>query len=149
MRNPEPLQHSATQRFIPLALNQCGRRGPYFEAILREHASLVIKRPSGCRPLHDHFAVPRTVALAKVLSTWGTRLTWAAQREHAIRIIRAVETHKTTIAFISSSVSTIHVPAGPGPRLAGIWLGINQVNTGFGNRGYDTVHGEIGRGLAG
>ena len=38
LRNPEPLQHSATQRFIPLALNQCGLRGPHFEAMLRDHA---------------------------------------------------------------------------------------------------------------
>jgi hypothetical protein len=62
LRTPEPLQHSATQRFIPLALNQCGRRGPHFEAILREHASLMIKRPSGCRLLQGPLAIPPTVA---------------------------------------------------------------------------------------
>ncbi len=48
LRNPEHLQHSATQRFIPLVLNQCGKRGPHFEATLREFASLLIKRSSGC-----------------------------------------------------------------------------------------------------
>ncbi len=69
LRKPEPLQHSNTQRFIPLAMNQCGRRGPHFEAILREHASLMIRRTSGCRLLQGPFAVPPTVALAKVLSS--------------------------------------------------------------------------------
>ena len=51
LKNREPLQLSATQRFIPLAMNQCGRRGPHFDAILREMASLLIKRPAGCRLL--------------------------------------------------------------------------------------------------
>ena len=92
LRNNEPLQFSATKRFIPLAMNQFGRRGPHFEVALREHASLMIKRPSGCRLLQGPLAVPPTVALAKVLSTWGTRLTWATQREYAAQIIKAVET---------------------------------------------------------
>ncbi len=35
LRNKEPLQLSHTQRFIPLAMNQCGRRGPHFDAALR------------------------------------------------------------------------------------------------------------------
>jgi hypothetical protein len=69
LRNPEPLQQSATQRFIPLALNQCGRRGPNCEAILREHASIIIKRSSGCRMLKGPFAIPLTMALAKILSS--------------------------------------------------------------------------------
>ena len=69
LRNPEPLQHPATRRFIPLALKQCDRRGPHFKAILREHASLMIKRSSGCRMLQGCFAVPPNEALAEVLST--------------------------------------------------------------------------------
>jgi hypothetical protein len=35
LRNAEPLHLSATQRFIPLVQNQCGKRGPHFEATLR------------------------------------------------------------------------------------------------------------------
>ena len=101
MRNAEPLQHSTTQRFIPLAMNQCGRRGPHFEAILREHASIMINRPSGCRLLQGPLAVPPTVALAKVLAVWGARLTWTSQREYAAQIIRAVETHKAASDFLS------------------------------------------------
>jgi hypothetical protein len=121
------------QRFIPMALNQCGRRGPHVEAILREHGSLMIKRPSGCRLLQGPCAVPPTVALAKVLSTWGARLAGAAHREHTTQIIRAIETHKVDATFISPSLPTIHGPNGPGPGLAGIWLGISQADMGLGN----------------
>jgi hypothetical protein len=99
LRNSEPLQFSATKRFIPLAMNQFGRRGPHFEAVLREHASLMIKRPSGCRLLQGPLAVPPTVALSKVLSAWGARLTWTAQREYAAQIVKAVETHKAAASF--------------------------------------------------
>jgi hypothetical protein len=111
LRNHELLQLSATQRFIPLALNQFGRKGPHFEAILCEHASLLMKRASGCRLLQGPFAVPPTVALAKVLSTWGARLAWAAQREHNAQIIKAVVNHMSATVFISSTIgidSTIH-----------------------------------------
>ena len=66
LRNIEPLQFSATKRFIPLAMNQLGRRGSHFEAAIREHASLMIKRPSGCRLLQGPLVVPPTMALAKV-----------------------------------------------------------------------------------
>jgi hypothetical protein len=100
LRNNEPLQHSSTQRFIPLAMNQCGRRGPHFEAILREHASIMINRPSGCRLLQGPLAVPPTVALAKVLAVWGARLTLTTQREFVAQIIRAVETHKAAADFL-------------------------------------------------
>ncbi len=51
--------------------------------------------------LQGPFAVPPTVALAKILSSWGARLTWTAQREYAARIIRAVETHKTVVDFLT------------------------------------------------
>ena len=49
LRNNEPIQLIATQSLIPLAMNQCGRRGPHFDAIcmLREFASLLIMRSSG------------------------------------------------------------------------------------------------------
>jgi len=149
MLNPEPLQLSATQRFIPLALNQCGRRGPHFDAILREHASLMIRRPSGCRLLQGPFAVPPTVALAKVLSAWGARLTWATQREHAAQVIRSVETHKAAAAFISSSVSTVHGLTGQSPGLAGTGLGVSLLFTGIDNRGFDSAGGVNSPGLAG
>jgi len=76
-------------------MNQCGRRGPHFDVALREHAARLIKRPSRCRLLQGHFAIPPTVALAKVLEAWGSRLTWAAQREYEAQLVRAMQIHKS------------------------------------------------------
>ena len=53
--------------------------------------------------------------VAKVLSTWGARLTWAAQRDHVVQIIRSVEKHKAADVFISSSMPTVHGSTGLGP----------------------------------
>ena len=68
LRNAEPIQLSATQRFIPLVMNRCGRRGPHFESTLLEFPSLLIKRKSSCCLLQGPFAVPLFVALSKVLN---------------------------------------------------------------------------------
>jgi len=47
LKNREPLQLFATQRFILVDMNHCGSRGPHlFDAILREMASLMIWRPT-------------------------------------------------------------------------------------------------------
>ena len=89
------------------------------------------------------------MALAKVLSAWGARLTWAAQREHAAEIIRFVEKHKVADVFISLSMPTVHGPAGLGPRTTRIWPGISQIVTGIGNRGFANAGGLNGRGPAG
>ena len=129
LRNSEPLQASATTRFIPLAMNQFGRRGPHFEATLREHASLLIKRPSGCRLLQGPLAVPPTVALAKVLSAWGTRLTWTAQREYAAQIIKAVETHKAASAFSTAIGGFSQMDKGGMPMLE-VGISTSWVNAG-------------------
>jgi hypothetical protein len=95
------VQLFATQRFIPLVMNQCGRRGAHFDALLLEFASLLIKRSTGCRLLQGPFAVPPSVALSKVLDSWGARLTWTSQKEHAAEVIRGVETHKVAAAFLN------------------------------------------------
>jgi hypothetical protein len=47
LRNIEHIQLSATQRFIPLTMSRRGYFGPPFEAMLREFASILIKRSSG------------------------------------------------------------------------------------------------------
>ena len=78
LRSVNPIQLSATKRVIPLVMNPCGRRGPRFEAMIREFASLLIKRSSGCNLFQGPFALPPTFALAKVLSCWAARLTWTA-----------------------------------------------------------------------
>ena len=106
----------------------------------------MIMRPSGYRFLQGPFAEPPTVALAKVLSAWGARLTWADQREHAAQMIRAVEAHKTAATFIASSSPTVHGHAGPGPRHAGIWMEINPEFVGIRNRGIAIDGGEDERG---
>jgi hypothetical protein len=102
--NVEPLQHSATQRFIPLVQNQCGKRGLHYESTLREFASLFIKRASGCRLLQGPLIIPPTVALNKVLSTWGARLTRTTQRELAAQVIRGVQVHKAAATFLKNVV---------------------------------------------
>ena len=104
LRSSEPIQLSATQRPIPLTINQCGRRGPHLDAMIREFAFLLIKRSFGCILLQGPYALPPTDALSKVLLCWGTRLTWTAQRDHVAQVIRAVEGHKLASSFISSYV---------------------------------------------
>ena len=103
LHNVEPLQLSATQRFIPLVQNQCGKRGPHFEATLREFASLLIKRSSGCCLLQGPIAIPPKVALARVLSCRGSRLAWTAQRELAAHVIIGVESHKAAATFLRTA----------------------------------------------
>jgi hypothetical protein len=154
LRNVEPIQLSATMRFIPLAMNQFGKRGPHFDALLREMASVLIKRPAGCGLLQGPFAIPPTVALGRILASWGARLTWAAQREHAAQIVRAVETHKTADAFCASTIA--HFAVGHGhstgesvdheTRGAGEHLPV--VDLDFGN-GFDRAGEAFGWGPAG
>jgi len=105
LRDREPLQLSATQRCIPLALNQFGHRGSHFDDILREQASLLIKRATGCRLLQGPLAAPPTFALAKVLSSWGARLTRTTQREHVAQIIKTMVNHKSATIFISFTIA--------------------------------------------
>ena len=46
--------------------------------------------------------MPPTIAVSKALSAWGTRLTWAAQREYTAHVIRSVEVHKSAEYVLSS-----------------------------------------------
>ena len=43
------LQSSNSIRFVPATMNQFGRRGPHFEALLREFAAELVTRPAGCK----------------------------------------------------------------------------------------------------
>ena len=101
IRNKEPIHKSNKPRLISLANNQCGRRGPLLEVALKEFASLLIKRSTAWCLLDGPFAVPPSVALFKVLSCCGSRLTWIAQREHVAQVVGAVETPKSTTYFLS------------------------------------------------
>ena len=42
-----PIPSSSTMRFVPLALNHFGMRGPHFQAVLNEFAAIVVTRPEG------------------------------------------------------------------------------------------------------
>ncbi len=99
-----------------MVMNQCGKRGPHFQALFLEFASLLFKRSSSCRLLQGPFAVPPSVALSKVLNCWGARLSWEAQKEHDAQVIRGVEMRKVADAFMVSITgrggATPAMPAG-------------------------------------
>ena len=80
MKSSHPLQTTSTQTFIPLAVNHCGRRGPHFNAILNQFASLVVSRPRGCRLPREPSAQTSTSAMGTILTRWGARITWVVQQ---------------------------------------------------------------------
>ena len=89
-RSTSPIQNCATKRFIPLAMNHFGLRGGHFNATLKEFASLLVLRPSGCPLMKGPFALLLNGALRQILETWGSRLTWIVQRQHAAQIISGI-----------------------------------------------------------
>jgi hypothetical protein len=116
----EPQQPFATQsKAYPLVIDHFGKRGPHFEAILWEFASILIKSSSGCRLMQGRFAISPTVALAKIISCSSTRLAWTSNREHVAQIIRAIENHKCVASFTFS----LQDPGGPTHGLGGEQFG--------------------------
>ena len=83
LRSVNPIASSSTMRFVPLALDHLGLRGPHFQAVLKEFASILVTKLEGCSLLRGPFALTPTGAFTKILRTWGARITWTAQREHA------------------------------------------------------------------
>ncbi len=90
-RSSGPIQSSSTRRLVPLALNHLGLRGGHFQAVLKEFATILVTRPGGCALLQGPFALSINGALLKILNTWGSRLTWTAQREHAAQIVGSMD----------------------------------------------------------
>ena len=90
-RSSGPIQSSTTRRLIPLAFNYLGLRGGHFQAVLKEFATILVTMPGGCSLLQGPFALSINGALHKILNSWGSRLTWTAQREHASQIVGAVD----------------------------------------------------------
>ena len=82
-RSSCPVQSSSTRRPIPLALNHLGLRGGHFQAMLKEFAMILVTMLGGCSLLQGPFALSINGALHKTLNTWGSHLTWTAQRGHA------------------------------------------------------------------
>ena len=83
-----PISVSSTMRFVPLALNHFRMWGPHFHAILKEFATIVVTRQEGCPLLQGPFAITHTCDLHTILRSWGSYLTWTAQREHASKLVK-------------------------------------------------------------
>jgi hypothetical protein len=100
-RSSGPIQSSATRRLIPLALNHLGLRGGHFQAMIKEFATILVTRSCGCSLLQGRFALSINGALHKILNTWGSRLTWIAQREHVAQIVGAMDAFYAGAHFLS------------------------------------------------
>ena len=100
-RSRGPIQSSATRRMIPVALDHLVLRGGHFSAIPREFVAILVTRPSGCSFLKGAFALLLNGALNNVLNTWGSRLTWTAQREHATQIVGAMDSFYASSHFLT------------------------------------------------
>jgi hypothetical protein len=61
------VQLSSTMRFIPLAMNHFGLQGCHFNAALREFASHLVMRLSGCSLMSGPFTLSLNGALKKIL----------------------------------------------------------------------------------
>ena len=82
-----PISSSSTMRFIPLALNHPGLRGPHIQVTLKEFATIPRTKPEGYSLLRNPFVLTHSGAMHMILTSWGTMLTWSAQREHASQIV--------------------------------------------------------------
>ena len=107
-RSVGPIQSSSTRRLVPLALNHLGLRGGHFNAVLKEFATILVTRPGGCSLLQGPFALSVNGAFLKILNTWGSRLTWTAQREHAAQIVASMG------AFYASTPTPVVLGQGAG-----------------------------------
>jgi hypothetical protein len=75
---------------------------------LKEFATILVTRPVGCALLKGPFALSINDALLKILNTWGFRLTWIAQREHAVQIVGSMD------VFYASALSPSVLGQGAG-----------------------------------
>jgi len=100
-RRCNPISSSPTMRFIPFPQNHLGLRGPHFQAMLKEFATILVTKPEVCSLLRGAFALTHTGALHKIMRSWGTRLTWTAQREHASQIVRGMQSFYDYVAFMT------------------------------------------------
>jgi hypothetical protein len=69
-----PISSSSTIRFVPLAFNHMGMRGPHFQTVLQEFATIMVTKPEGYSLLQGPFVVTHTGALHEILRTWGSCL---------------------------------------------------------------------------
>ena len=78
-----------------------GLRGGHFQALLKEFATILVTRSGGCPLLQGPFALFINGFLHKILNTWGSRLTWTAQREHVAQIVGEMEAFYAGAQFLS------------------------------------------------
>jgi hypothetical protein len=97
-----PISASSTMRFVPLALNHFGLRGPHFQVVLKEFATIVVTRPEECPLLQGPFALTHSGALLKILRSRGSCLTWVAQREHVSQLVRGMQAFYDSASFVIS-----------------------------------------------
>ena len=90
IRYVNPVSSSSTMRFVPLALNHLGFRGPHIQAVLKEFATILVTKPKGCSLLHGPFALTHTGAMQNMFGTRGSRLTWTTQRDYANELERGM-----------------------------------------------------------
>jgi hypothetical protein len=102
MNSTHPISASSTMCFVPLALNHFGMRGPHFESILKEFATIVVTRPEGCPLLQGPFALTHSEALHKIPRSWGSCITWTSQREHSSQIVRGMHAFYDFATFVVS-----------------------------------------------
>jgi hypothetical protein len=69
--------------------------------MLKEFATIVITMPGGCSLLQGPFALSINGAFHKILNTWVSRLTWTAQREHAAKIVGAMDAFYVGAHFLT------------------------------------------------
>jgi hypothetical protein len=103
LRSTEPIQESATRRLIPLASNHFGLRGPHFQVVLQEFATLLVAKPGGCPLLKGPFALTHTAAINHILHAWGGTLTWTLQREHAAQLVKGMLSFWDSMSFLGGT----------------------------------------------
>ncbi len=75
LNSANPISSSSTMSFVPLSLNHFGLRGPHFQAVLKEFATIVVTKLEGCSLLQGPIALTHSGARHKSLRCWGSCLT--------------------------------------------------------------------------
>jgi len=76
-------------------------RGGHFNASLKEFATTLATKPSGCSLMKGPFALSMKGALRRILNAWGARLTWSAQRQHAAQALHSMKPFYSCASFLS------------------------------------------------
>ena len=100
-RSAGPIQYGATKRLVPLEMNHFSLRGGHFNALLKEIATILVTCPKRCPLMNGPFALSMKGSLRKILQSWGSRLTWIDQRQHAAHIVDGIDSYLYNSSFFS------------------------------------------------